>query len=128
MLALDAWRVVADPAAIDRVEWVPLQGREATLMRVAPDEMLAVDVAEPAVDDPHAIVEHEAGFVGSCDWTLDDLRAHTDWSLPTQGPAMAQGAVAGVPAKVRIEADGRVLIVTAAGYAPVLIARLERRR
>ncbi len=124
MRALEAWRVVAAPAAIDRVRWVPLGDGAVTLIRIAPDEILAVDAAEPVVDDPYAIVERETGFVGSWDWTLEDLRAHADWSLPSERPASAQGAIAGVPAKVRIEADGRVLVVTAAGYAPVLSERL----
>lgn len=124
MRALDAWRVVADPAAIDRVEWMSLQGPAAALIRIAPDEMLAVDVAEPVVDDPFAIVERDGGFVGSWEWSIDDLKAHAEWSLPSEGPATAQGAIAGVPAKVWVDPDGRALVVTAAGYASVLTDRL----
>ena len=76
-----------------------------------------------AVDDPHAIVVDEPGFVGgSVD--LDVVRRHTEWPLPTDRPALAQGSIAGVPAKLWLTDDG-ALLVTHAAYAADLEDRLR---
>lgn len=116
-------RVVADPAALDAFA----AGLPATtvLIRPAPDDLFVVDLdpATVAVDDPHAIIEDERGFAGG--WsTLDAIRRHLEWSPPTDRPVLAQGAVAGVPAKLWIAADDRVLVLTAAPHAAVLAERL----
>ena len=54
------------------------------------------------VDDPDAIVEPEAGFVGALldRVELESLAAHVDWPLPGDAGALAQGKIAGVPAKL----------------------------
>ncbi len=52
--------------------------------------------ARPAstLDDPDAIVEDERGYVGA--WCpFDAIRPQTEWSPPTDRPALAQGSVAG---------------------------------
>jgi hypothetical protein len=127
---LPGLRVVAEPAAIDGALWAgpgPI-----TVLRLAPDDALGLGATGVEVDDPHAIVEDERGFVGGW-WVVDDLRPHIEWALPTDRPALAQGSVAGVPAKVWLpgndtEPDGdprdeRALVVTAAAYADVLADR-----
>ena len=55
---------------------------------------------------------------------------HIEWPLPTERPALAQGAVAGVPAKVWLPDGtgagrvGDVLLLTATAYADELTDRL----
>ena len=116
-------RVVADPAALDRASW---RGDDVIVLRIAPDEALAIRATSVAIDDDHAIIEPEAGFVGSSGWSLDGLRAHIEWSIPTARPVLAQGSVAGVPARLWLTAGDRVLLVTAAAHADVLAERLPR--
>lgn len=129
-------RVVADPAALDGARWTAAGGDAApggttvTVLRFAPDDAFAIDAAAVKVDDPDAIVEEERGFLGG--WgELDAIRSHLEWSLPADHvrPALVQGSVAGVPAKLWLPADDdRVLVVTAAACAEVLAERLGWRR
>ena len=113
-------RVVADPAALDRATWA---GDDVTVLRFAPDDVFAIGATGVDVDDEHAIVEDEAGFAGS--W-LDpaELEPHTEWPFPTERPALAQGSIAGVPAKLWLPTDGEALLLTAAAYADELATRL----
>ena len=117
-----ALRVVASPAALDGARW---SGDDVDVLRTAPDEALGLGATAVEVDDPDAIVEPEAGFVVAL-LDEDDLvavAAHTDWELPTATGELAQGKVAGVPAKV---VGGRpALLVTNAAYADELRERLE---
>lgn len=119
---LEGTRVVADPAAIDAM--VGALAPSIVVLRFAPDDVFAIDVSSAAVDDPDAIIETEHGFVGG--WSgLDAIRPHLEWSLPTERPALAQGSIAGVPAKLYLPEDGAdVLVVTAAAYAATLAERL----
>ena len=113
-------RVVADPASLDRATW---HGDNVTVLRFAPDDAFGVGALAIDVDDEHAIVEDEAGFAGS--W-LDpaELEPHTEWPFPTERPALAQGSIAGVPAKLWLPTDGEALLLTAAAYADELATRL----
>jgi hypothetical protein len=115
-------RVVADPAALDAATW---RGPgEVTVLRLAPDDALALGATEVDVDDEHAIVEQEPGFAGV--WLpLEAVAHHIEWSLPAERPAIAQGAVANVPARVWLPDDGDALLVTAAAYADELESRLR---
>jgi len=114
-------RVIADPSAIDALVAALPVG--ATGLRFAPDEALILGVAGVALDDPDAIVEDEAGFVAvTVDRAL--VEAHTDWPLPDTG-AVAQGSIAGVPAKLAWLPDGRAWIVTQAAYVDELLDRLR---
>ena len=117
-------RVVADPASLDRATW---HGDEVTVLRFAPDDAFGVAATAVDIDDEHAIVEDEVGFVGA--W-LDpaDVEPHIEWSMPTARPALAQGSIAGVPAKLWLPADGDALLLTAAAYADELSRRLGHRR
>ena len=88
------------------------------------------------LDDEHAIVELEGGFVATR-LPLAVVARHVEWAIPTGRPAFAQGSVAAVPAKLWIEAretadgwpDGdarrEVLLLTAAAYAHDLAERLR---
>ncbi len=127
MLALEPLqgvRVVASPEALDAI---PSEDG-ATVLRLAPDDVFVLDgLLDLAVADPHAIVAGEPGFVGS--WLgPEELAAivvpHIEWPLPAERPALAQGFVAGVPAKLWLTADG-TLLLCAAAYAHELTDRLR---
>ena len=126
MLALEplaGLRVVAQPGALDAATW---EGDgPITVLRVGPDEALAIGASDVEVDDEHAIVEPEVGF--SAAWVeLGAVRRHVEWALPAERPALAQGFVATVPARVWLPDDGdRVLLITAAAYADELAGRLR---
>lgn len=116
-------RVVADPAAIDSM--VAALPPSTVVLRLAPDDAFVLDgIGGIGVDDPHAVIEDEHGFVGG--WCgIDAIRPHLEWSLPTERPALAQGSIAGVPAKLYMpERDGDALVVTAAAYGATLAERL----
>jgi hypothetical protein len=114
-------RVVADPAALDAARW---QGTDITVLRLAPDDAFAIGAESVEVDDEHAIVESEPGFAGA--WLpLETVAHHVEWSLPRERPALAQGAVAQVPARVWLPDDGDALLITAAAYADELASRLR---
>ena len=55
----------------------------------------------------------------------DDVVHHLEWSLPDERPFLAQGSIAGVPAKLWLSDDGRVLLLTATAYADELAGRLR---
>jgi hypothetical protein len=111
--------VVADPAAIDALA-ASLPAGKVTL-RFAPDEAFVIGVSSVHLDDPHAIVEPETGFVAL---TLERaaIERHVEWPLAPAGE-IGQGKVAGVPAKVAWLPDGRAWVVTQAAF----VADLERR-
>jgi hypothetical protein len=118
---LSGLRVVADPAALDAASW---QGDDVTVLRLAPDDAFAIGAEGVDVDDEHAIVESEVGYAGV--WLpIDDVRRHIEWPLPSERPALAQGFVATVPAKVWLPDDGDALLLTAAAYADELTLRLR---
>jgi hypothetical protein len=127
-------RVVADPDALDRARWESPDGAasDVVVLRFAPDDAFAVGARIAHVDDPHAIVEPEAGYVGA--WlTADAVENHVvpriEWSLPTERPALAQGSIAGVPAKLWLTSDtdgaDRALLIVQAAYAHELSERLR---
>jgi hypothetical protein len=120
-------RAVADPAALDAARWV---GEGVNVLRFAPDDALAIGATGVDLTDAHAIVEPEAAYAAA--WLpLDDVARHIEWPLPAERPALAQGAVAGVPAKVFLPARtgagraGDVLLLTATAYADELAERLR---
>jgi hypothetical protein len=119
---LHGLRVVADPAALDAARW---HGpADVTVLRLAPDDAFAIGAESVEVDDEHAIVESEPGFAGA--WLpLETVAHHLEWSLPRERPALAQGAVAQVPARVWLPDDGDALLITAAAYADELASRLR---
>jgi hypothetical protein len=118
-------RVVADPEALDRASW--WGDRDVTVLRLAPDDALAVGARRVEIDDPHAIVVEEAGFVGA--WlTAEEFAAwvlpRIEWPLPEDRPTVAQGSVVGVPAKLWLRVTGGALLLAQAAYADELTGRL----
>jgi hypothetical protein len=114
-------RVVADPAAIDAL--VASLPARVTVLRFAPDEAFIVGASATRVDDPHAIIEDEVGFVALA-VEREVVARHVEWALPAAGE-VAQGSIAGVPAKLAWLPDGRGWVVTHAAYAAELANRLR---
>ena len=119
-------RVVADPAALDRASW--RGDRDVTVLRLAPDDALAVGARAVDIIDEYAIIEEEAGFVGA--WlTADEFEAwvlpRIEWPLPEERPAVAQGSVAGVPSKLWLRVTGGALLLAPAAFADELAGRLR---
>jgi hypothetical protein len=118
---IHALRIVAAPEVLDDLAWAD----DVAALRLASDDLLAIGAASVEVGGEHLIVD-EAGFVG---WwlTADEVRHHVlphlDWPLPTARPALAQGLVAGVPAKLWLTEE-RALLLCAAAYAHELEDRL----
>jgi hypothetical protein len=118
---LPGLRVIADPAALDTARW---QADDVTVLRFAPDDAFGLGARSVEIDDVDAIIESEAGYVGA--WLpLEDVLPHIEWSLPAGRPALAQGSIANVPAKLFLPGDGDALLVTAAAYANELAGRLR---
>jgi len=113
---IQATRIVATPAALDAAVWP----QDALALCIAPDEALVTTtVSADIVDDPHAIVAPDAGFVGAwvgADEALEFLERCCEWEIPRERPAFAQGAVAGLPVKLWLEEE-RVLFLVPAPYA-----------
>jgi hypothetical protein len=117
-------RVVAAPAAIDAARW---HGDDVDVLRIAPDEALGIGATGIEVDaDLDAIVEPESGYSVAllARDELAALAAHTEWFIPVlKGhPDVAQGKIAGVPAKLLV-GDPTLLVVQTA-YADELERRL----
>lgn len=118
---VEAVRVVASPDALDRATWA---GDAVDVLRIAPDEALGLGATDVEVGgDPDAIVEPEAGFSVALLARDDELSIleHMEWPVETGGP-IAQGKVAGVPAKLR-RGEPTLLVVQTA-YADELRSRL----
>ena len=119
-------RVVADPAALDGARWSGEAG--VTVLRIAPDEAFAIGAASVDIDDPDAIVEPEPGFSGARldSAALESVLAHVEFGLPAERPALVQGKVAGVPAKLLFsDGDAPALLVVQTAYVADLEARLR---
>jgi len=120
-------RVVAAADSIDRATWTPSTGTR--ILRTAPDEAFAWQpggTVSVDLDDPDAIVEPEDGFVAATLSARDveQVGRHVDVPLPVDRPALVQGKIAGVPAKLGLPpGDGGLLLVHAA-YADELRERL----
>jgi hypothetical protein len=119
---LPGLRVVAEPEALDRASWV---GDDVVVLRLAPDDALGLGARSVELPDEHAIIESEAGFVAA-HLALDDIARHIEWVLPRERPALAQGSVAGVPARLWLTGDDEdALLLTTAAYADELAGRLR---
>ena len=89
--------------------------------------MLGAPETSVAIDDPDAIVVTETGFSGV--WLAADafdaiVGPFIEWSVPAARPALAQGLIAGVPAKLWLMAD-RVLLLCPTAHAHDLHERLS---
>jgi hypothetical protein len=117
-------RVVADPAALNALVARSLPAG-ALALRLAPDDLFIIDVDADSlrIEDAHAIAVDDAGWVGA--WCgFDAVAPHVEWQPPVERPALVQGSIAGVPAKLWLPDDGDALLLTAAPYASTLAERL----
>lgn len=113
-------RIVAGPDVLDGV-MVP---GGLVALRIAANELFVLGKFKLICPDP-MVQEDERGYVGwwlSAD-ELDAVARHVEWSLPQMRPALGQGLVAGVPAKLWLGTD-RALLLCAAAYAHELVERL----
>jgi hypothetical protein len=120
-------RVVGAPEAIDGAAWTPSPGTR--IWRTAPDEAFAWHpdaTLEVALDDPDAIVEPEHGFVAATlsPHDVEGVGRHVEVPLPSDLPALVQGKVAGVPARLGLLPDGSGVLLVHAAYADELRERL----
>ena len=119
--SLQGLRVVADPVALDAARW---DGDAPIVLRFAPDDAFGIGARSVAVDDAHAIVEPELGYVGA--WLpIAEVVPHVEWPLPVERPILAQGSIAGVPAKLWLTGDGDALLLTAAAFGFELTERFR---
>lgn len=107
--------IVAAPAALDEASWAA----DTLVLRLAADEALILPpVDELSLADPHAIVVPDSGYAGAwvaADEALAFLERTCEWEVPSQRPAFAQGAVAGIATKLWLEAE-RVLFLVPAPF------------
>ena len=122
---LVGWRIIATPAALDAVKWP----KGSRVVRISPDDVFLIGAAEPKVPrDPHAIITPEHGFSGielSAEQVASIAERHIEWQLPVARPAMGQGQIAGVPAKLLLAADGSALLLVACAASHELLDRLQ---
>lgn len=117
---LSGLRVVSTPAALDGAAWPP----GATILRLAPDEALAVGARHVDISDSNALVEVETGLCGvelSPSALVEWMQREAEWAPPAAG--FGQGMAAGLPVKVWL-GDGSALVVTSASLASELEDRL----
>jgi len=117
------WRIIATPAALDAAPWPA----GSHVVRISPDDAFVIGATKPAVPaDAHAIVTSEAGFSMAI---VHDLAAlaeqHIEWQLPAARPALAQGQIAGVPAKLVLHTDGTTQLLVASAARHELQERLS---
>jgi hypothetical protein len=120
-------RVVADAESIDRAAWVPSIGTR--VWRTAPDEAFGWQpgaTISVSVDDADAIIEPEDGFVAATlsPKDVEWVGRHVEIPLPTDLPALVQGKIAGVPARLGLLPDGGGVLLAHAAYAEELTRRL----
>ncbi len=120
---LRGYRVVSSAADVDAIA----SATSGVALRFAPDDLFLIADEPPTASSPFAIVEDEVGYVGM--WLTPQQFAatvarHIDWSIPADCPALAQGLIAGVPAKIWLT-DDRVLLLTNGAYAHELGERIH---
>ena len=128
--ALVGWRIIADPAALDAAPWpVSTEPGTSRVVRISPDDVFLIGATEPSIPgDAHAIVTPEHGFSGatiSATQLADIGLHHIEWAVPATRPALAQGQIAGVPAKLVLDADGTALLLVACAAQHELEERLN---
>ena len=120
---LVGWRIIAEPTALDTAVWPD----GSMVVRISPDDAFVIGAPEPTVPDPHAIVTPEHGFNGAAltgGQVGDIALQHIEWVLPTERPALAQGQIAGVAAKLVLHADGSALLLVATAAHHELVDRI----
>jgi hypothetical protein len=122
---LAGWRIIADPMALDGTKWP----KGSQVVRISADDVFLIGLTEPKITgDAHAIVTPEHGFAGiqlSAAPVAAIAEQHIEWQLPMELPALAQGQVAGVPAKLMLRIDGSALLLVACAAMHELLDRLR---
>ena len=116
-----ATRIVASPSILNATKWPD----GSMVIPLAADEVLIMPPASIEVNDPHAIVVPEGSFAGAWVTATEAQRIferECEWELPRERPAFAQGAVAGIPVKLWLEAERVFFIV----QAPFVVEFEER--
>lgn len=120
--SLAATRVVARPTALEAASWPP----GTIVLPIAPDEALVIGDMPGDIDDPHAIVEQEGGFVvlRLTRAELDDwMSRQSEWTLARSPTSFSQGMVAGLPVKIWVDGD-LAMVVTRVSLRSELEERL----
>lgn len=102
--SLAATRIVARPAALEVASWPP----GTIVLPIATDEALVIGDIPGDINDPHAIIEEEGGFVvlRLTRAELDDwMSRESEWTLPRSPTSFSQGMVAGLPVKIWVDGD-----------------------
>jgi hypothetical protein len=119
---LHGWRVIADPPALDAM------AADGDVLRISPDDAFVIGGQQPRLADEHAIVTPEHGF-DAAHLTAEQVAAiaieHIEWQLPAERPALAQGQIAMVPAKLVLRTDGSALLLVACAARRDLHDRLR---
>ncbi len=122
---LVGWRIIAEPAAIDAARWPS----RATVVRISPDDVFLIGAHPPTLADSFAIVTPEHGFA-CVRLTAKQVAAlaveHIEWSLPRSRPSLAQGQIAGIPAKLVINGRGGALLLVACAARHEIEDRINR--
>ena len=125
--ALAGWRVIADPAALDAANFPGAPD----VVRISADDVFVIGGSIPLVDgDTHAIITPEHGFAGAAltgEQLAELASVHIEWTVPDTRPALAQGQIAGVPAKLVLRADGTALLLVACAARDELAERIGGR-
>ncbi len=109
---MTATHIVATPQSLDALT-LP---KASILLRIAPDEALILpplSLDQLRLKDKHAIVVQDGGFAGL--WlpiaeAVALCARLCDFELPAARPSLAQGALAGIAAKLYFE-ESRALIL-----------------
>ena len=115
---LHGLRIVARPAALDSARYEAIDHDDpVVVLRIASDDVFAINAASVTVDDHYAIIETESAFTGT--WMTyaqfdATVRHHIEWQLPAQRPALAQGLAATLPIKLYLDVD-RVMVIVSRG-------------
>ena len=113
-----ATRIVAKAAALDAAD-IP---QNSLALRFAADELFVT----PPLHDETIILAHDLQpCLREVVRIAEFLQQHCEWEVPNGRPAFAQGAVAGIPTKLWLEAE-RVLFIVPAPYAADFAERMER--
>ncbi len=105
-----AIRVAATREALDAAAWPA----DATVLRLAPDEVLLVDALDTTPPESDAIVFPDTGWVRFVLPGADGVEVMARcaaWPAPSVG--LAQGLVAGIPAKVVVGDPWWILVPAA---------------